>query len=163
MSSCLLGPWRIGWRPVGRRWWNAHETAFHKCLWSVELGWGYCWCRPVDWWRRFEGIDDVRRFKLLNSWLQRQPWARKQSCLIGQDQGSLEHPMGLWHLEAQAQRAHARHQLGSNASDRVVLTTRSECWALEGWSPAFQVKQNSNESCRGFLPFIQEFCHRISQ
>ena len=32
--------------------------------------------------------------------------------------------MGLWHLEAQAQRTHARHQLGSHAADRVVLTPR---------------------------------------
>lgn len=90
---------------------------------------------------------EVQTFEFLIGKATIGPKASKQSCLIGQDQGSLEHPMGIWHLEAQAQRAHARHQLGSNASDRVVLTTRSECWALEGWSPAFQVKQNSNESC----------------
>lgn len=79
-----------------------------------------------------------------NFWIPDCKGNRKQSCLIGQDQGSLEHPMGLWHLEAQAQRAHARHQLGSDASDRVVLTTRSECWALESWRPAL-VKQNQSK------------------
>lgn len=43
---------------------------------------------------------------------------------LGIATGPVEHLVGVWHLEAQAQRAHARHQLGSDAADRVVFTTR---------------------------------------
>ena len=38
--------------------------------------------------------------------------------------GSVEHVVGLWHAEAQAQRAHSRNQLGSDASDRMVFAAR---------------------------------------
>ena len=69
--------------------------------------------------------------------------------------------MGLWHLEAQAQRAHARHQLGSDASDRVVLTTRlGECWALEGGTNQKAIPKVVKVSCCSAGSSATEFPNR---
>ena len=72
--------------------------------------------------------------------------------------GSVEHLVGLWHAEAQAQRARARHHQRSHAANPMVFATRHARSGRTGRSRSGRFWQAGPGTCHWRCGWFSECC-----